>query len=149
MTSNTTGEDEAIEGSAAPTADVPDFEPDTNTGLEENVLGALAYLFGIVGGVAVSVLESDNEFARFHGAQSAVFSAGVIATHFVLGIFWLVFALLDVWLVSFLVSVGIWLFTMAFGFATFLIWVYLRFTAYTGERTKLPVIGTLVEKNLV
>lgn len=151
MSSDTASGEEAVDGDvgSATAADVPEFESDTSTGLDENILGVLAYVFGIVSGVAVYVLESDNEFAKFHGAQSAVFSAGVLAINFALMIFSFVFTLLGIEVLSFLVNIGIWLFMMAFGFATFLAWLYLLFKAYQGERTKIPVIGNLVEKNLV
>jgi len=117
----------------------------TESGLDENVAGALAYILGLLSGLFFYVTEEDNEFVRFHAMQSILFS-----------------------LVAF---VGIWILNMilfsvffsptgfgAFGAISLVInlvslasvgaWIFLMFKAYNGERYKLPVLGDFAEQNI-
>lgn len=123
---------------------------ETQSGLDENVAGALAYVLGLISGIFFFVTEDENEFVRFHALQSIIFSVAAFVVYWVIntvlvslffgrGMFMpgggLLFSLFS--LVTSLVSLallGVWLFVM--------------FQAYTGERYKLPVIGDLAEQNL-
>jgi uncharacterized membrane protein len=123
---------------------------ETQSGLDENVAGALAYVLGLISGIFFFVTEDENEFVRFHALQSIIFSVAAFVLYWVINtvlvsMFFgrgmlmpgggLLFSLLS--LVTSLVSLallGVWLFVM--------------FQAYTGERYKLPVIGDFAEKNL-
>jgi len=56
-----------------PVAGTEPVEPTaTSLGPDENVLGAISYLFAPPDRQPVYLLEDDNEFARFHAAQSIV-----------------------------------------------------------------------------
>lgn len=114
-------------------------------GLEPNVAGALAYVFGLLSGVVMLVLASDHEFVRFHALQSIGFSVvvgilyvflGVVSTFvvFIPGIGGLLAALFG--LVYPLVGLG--------GFVG---WAFLLYKAYSGERFELPVIGSIAAAN--
>ena len=61
-------------------------ETETGSGLDENVTGALAYLFGFVSGLIIYFVEKDNAFARFHAAQSMAFSGVLIVAYIALSV---------------------------------------------------------------
>jgi len=112
---------------------------ETETGLGENVAGALSYLFGPVTGVLFYLLEDDNEFVRFHAAQSTIIFGGL----FVLGIV-LTFATT---FLAFIPIIG-WLIALVLGLASLLIapfgfvaWVFLMYKAYSGEEYEVPFAG--------
>jgi uncharacterized membrane protein len=112
----------------------------TESGLEPNVAGAVAYLFGFVTGVAMLLIDGDNEFVRFHAIQSIAFN--VVVAVYVLLTFGTIF-------LSFLPVVGdlfsflFGLFYPVVGLVTFLAWAFLLYKAYEGERYELPVIGPI------
>lgn len=151
---------EPVPGTAADTVDsgsVGDDQPEpeiaaenANTsgdevagGLEPNVAGALAYLFGFVTGLIFFLVEEDDAFVRFHAAQSIVVFGGLFVIFIVFNIIngvitaalvtagglfvWnllsLIFSL--IWLVLSLGSLGLWL--------------YLMVKAYNGERPEIPI----------
>ncbi len=104
----------------------------STTGINSNIAAALAYLFGFISGVAMLVIERDDKFVRFHAMQSTLtfFAAIVlmmIATSFpVVG--FMLRALLSI--------------------ATAVIWGFLIYKAFTGERYKLPYIGEMAERQI-
>ena len=112
-------------------------------GLDPNVAAAVAYVFGIVSGLLVLVLDdSGDEFVEFHAKQSIVFSAVLFAVYVLLGI---VSAVL-----SFVPEIGgilAALFGLLYpvvGLAGFLVWLFLMYKAYDGAEFALPVIGNVV-----
>ena len=135
---------------ATPSDRASSEETETQSGLDENVAGALAYVLGLISRVFFFVTEDENDFVRFHALQSIIFSVAAFVLYWVLNtllfsLFFgrsmfmpgggLLFSLLS--LISSVVSVvllGVWLFLM--------------FQAYSGEWYKLPVIGDLAEQNL-
>lgn len=125
-------------------------EQATSTGLDENIAGALAYVFGLVTGVLFYVLEEDNRFVRFHAAQSIVLSIGVIAFFFGLFVVQVFIGALlgEIPILGLLISAGFGLLGMAIGFAAFLLYVYMIFSAFKGRETRLPIVGPLAEKHL-
>lgn len=126
------------------TTDLP-----TESGLEENVAGALAYILGLLSGLFFYVTEDDNDFVRFHALQSIIFSV----TAFIL--YWV----LNTLMFSLIFSPGMWttggsmlfslfsLVTSLLSLALLGVWVFLMYKAYNGERYKLPIIGDLAEQN--
>jgi uncharacterized membrane protein len=126
------------------TTDLP-----TESGLEENVAGALAYILGLVSGLFFYVTEDDNDFVRFHALQSIIFSVGAFILYWVLNT--LMFSLF--FGPRMFITGGGVLFSL-FSLVTSLIslallgvWVFLMYKAYNGERYKLPVVGGLAEQN--
>lgn len=59
----------------------------TESGLDENVVGALSYVFGFVSGLIVYLLERDNPFARFHAAQSIALTGTFAVLYIALSVF--------------------------------------------------------------
>src|SRR3990172_1292238 len=99
----------------------------TNCGLNPNFAGALAYLLGFVTGFLFLFMEKENKFVRFHAIQSIITWVVFLIVYLILRIN----AVLEI-----LVLV-----------AGFVLWVMLIFTAYNGERFRLPIIGETAEKN--
>jgi uncharacterized membrane protein len=103
----------------------------SSIGLDGNVAGALAYAMGWVTGVALLLIERENAFVRFHALQSA-----------------LAFGALSVaWMISLSIPIFGWFlaFVVIPPFSVVL-WLFMMFKAYQGERYKLPVVGDVAEQ---
>jgi len=112
---------------------------ETSIGMEPNVGGALCYLLGILTGILFYVIEKENDFIRFHAMQSIIVFGGffVLSTSlsFITGFLsyipvfgWIAAVLLG--LVSLLLLPVI-----------FVLWLFLMYKAFNGERYELPVVG--------
>jgi len=112
-------------------------------GLDENIAAMLAYLGIFVTGIIILILERENKTVRFAALQSTIFfiGAGVLST--VVG--WLMFFISWVPFLGGLVS---GLITGAISLGIFLMWIYLSYTAYKGEKYKIPVLGDIVEQQI-
>ena len=106
-------------------------DKNTSLGIDENVEGLLAYLFGWISGIALLLLEKDNKFVRFHAMQSIAVFAGL--------------TVLDI---IFTFIPGLWFLTWILGIVAFVLWIYLMIKAYQGERYKLPYVGEWAEKQV-
>lgn len=91
-----------------------------------NVNAALTYLAGWVTGLIFLLTEKEDEFIRFHAAQSVVvFGALTVVT-----------------LVPFLGQLlGLFLWPLGL-----ILWIILMVKAYNNEKFKLPVVGDYAEK---
>lgn len=126
----------------------------TGSGLDENVAGALSYLFGVITGVIFFVVDRENPFVRFHAAQSIVLSVGAFVVFAVLSVVSTVvttvlfagggsgagFALFG--LVSLLVTL-LWS-VVALGL--FAVWIYLMLRTYQGETVRLPLVAGFADR---
>jgi len=123
-----------------PVAGTEPVEPTaTSLGPDENVLGAISYLFAPPDRQPrVYLLEDDNEFARFHAAQSIVFGVASIVVYVTLNIATTVAAMLVGDLLCFLIAVLSFLSQMGLGFALLLVWLYLLVTAFQGKADEPP-----------
>jgi uncharacterized membrane protein len=110
---------------------------ETSTGLDENVAGALAYVLGLITGIAFLVLESDNRFVKFHAAQSIVFTLAVFGINVLL---WIVGAVVGAVLGN-LVGGLFGLLTLPLWLVFFAAWVFLMFQAFQGKEFEVPVVG--------
>ena len=103
----------------------------TSLGLDENVVGALAYGLGWISGLALLLTERENRFVRFHAMQSTIVFGGLCALWFIgtsippLG-----------WFLSFIVIPPL----------SAVLWLLLLFKAYQGERFKLPYVGDIADE---
>ena len=102
--------------------------PKTMLELDENIEGALCYVFGFVSGIVFLLLEKENKFVRFHAMQSVIVFLGIMIITAIPFFGWLMSVLI--------VPLGIAL------------WLILIYKAYQGEKFKLPVIGDFAEKQL-
>jgi uncharacterized membrane protein len=105
----------------------------TSSGLDANLAAALTYSVGWVTGVAFYFLEQDNRFVRFHALQSTfVFGALSLAWMIALSVPFLG------WIVAFLVIPPV----------SAVLWLFLMYKAYQGERYKVPGAGEMAEQRL-
>jgi uncharacterized membrane protein len=105
----------------------------TSIGLDENIAGALAYALGWITGVALLVVERDNQYVRFHALQSAI----VFGTLSAIWFFGVSIPILG-WIVSFVIIPPV----------SAVIWLLMLFKAYRGERYKLPIAGKIAEERV-
>ena len=103
----------------------------TSIGLDSNVAGALAYALGWITGVAFLLAERDNRFVRFHAIQSALAFGGLCAL-------WMVSLSIPIfgWLIAFIIIPPV----------SVLLWLFMMFKAYQGERYKLPIVGEMADQ---
>lgn len=83
---------------------------------------ALSYVLGAITGIIFLLIEKQNEYVRFHAAQSTI-----------------VFGIL--WAIGFVPVLNFFIWPI-----TLILWVVLMYKAYQGERFALPIIGDLAEK---
>jgi len=103
----------------------------TASGLDENVAGALAYLLGPFTGVFFLLTEKENSFVRFHAMQSVVTFVALFALYLVL-----------------MVTVVLAILILPLALFELVLWVFLMFKAFSGERFKLPWVGDFAEQQL-
>lgn len=135
---------------ATPSDQASSEEAETQSGLDENVAGALAYVLGFISGIFFFVTEEDNEFVRFHALQSIIFSVAAFVLYWVLNtVLFSLFFGRGMWMPGSSLLFSLFsLVTSLISLALLGVWLFLMFQAYTGERYKLPVIGDLAEQNL-
>ncbi len=122
------------------------------TGLDSNVAGALAYLLGIITGVIMFVVEPDDEFVRFHAAQSiAVFGLIFVVSmvlSFVGSFVTVLFASMGsvFGVMAGLLSLVLGLVWMVVSLGSFALWLYLMWKAYEGETPRIPVAAGIADR---
>lgn len=104
---------------------------------DEKLRGVLAYFLGPVTGIVLLLVEKKNAFIRFHAMQSTIFLGSyLLLTQFVFNIVPVVGPILS------------FFFSPVISLIVFLLWIFLMWKAYSGEKYKLPYIGDLAEKQL-
>ncbi|MGI8496710.1 MAG: DUF4870 domain-containing protein [Gemmatimonadaceae bacterium] len=113
----------------------------TSTGLAPNVAGALAYVLGPITGIVFLLLEKENRFVRFHAMQSITVGLLLIAVSVVLSILAGILAIVPIigWIIGILLSLGV-------ACVSFLLWIYLMWTAFQGREWSVPIAGPLARK---
>jgi uncharacterized membrane protein len=111
------------------------------TGLAENVAGALCYVLGWITGLIFYFIDK-RPYVRFHAAQSIVVFGTLHILIIVLGIF---FGLSTV-------AAGLSGFSLGLGIlrlvqlASLVLWILLMIKAYQGERFRVPFAADLAER---
>ena len=105
----------------------------TSSGMDANVAAALAYAIGWVTGVVFLLLEQENKFVKFHALQSIIVFGG-------LSIAWML-----AWSVPFL---GWIVAIFVIPPVSAVLWLFLMYKAYQGERYKVPGAGDMAEQRL-
>ncbi|MDX1918366.1 MAG: hypothetical protein SFT81_04420 [Candidatus Caenarcaniphilales bacterium] len=103
----------------------------TSDDKNENLYGALCYLFGMITGIIFFLKEPNNRFIRFHAVQSIAFS--------------LTFTLFNI-SITFLPDIVKGASGGLVSLLGLALWVYLMYQAYQGLEYKLPVLGDFAEK---
>lgn len=98
-------------------------------GIDPKLAGLLCYLLSVVGGI-VFYLISKDKFVRFHALQSIF----LWATFMVL---WVIFIFIPF----------LWWFDSIIWLAYVVVEIVMMVKAYQGEKTKLPLIGDIAERN--
>ncbi|HZP44715.1 MAG TPA: DUF4870 domain-containing protein [Candidatus Binataceae bacterium] len=108
---------------------------ETLTSPQSRLFGALAYLLFFVSGILLLALEpySKDDYVRFHARQSIVFSVAWIAVTVVFSVF---IAILPGALGRLLIGIK-----HLIDFAFALVWLFLMYKAYSGERYRLPQLA--------
>ena len=145
-----TSTQQSIDHGSEPTSD-PAVQETQGTGLDPNVAGALAYLFGALTGIVFYVLEPEDEFVRFHASQSIVVSVGFFVLAFATSILTTVLGVLGgasagASVAFGLVSLVIGLVWLVVALAGFGLWLFLMLRAYQGERTRIPVAAGIADR---
>lgn len=106
-------------------------QPVAQSGLSDNMAGALAYVT-IIPAILFLIIDpyKQSSFVRFHSFQSIFLGVGALVLHFVLA-----FIPIVGWIIGLLVSLGL-----------FVLWIILLLKASRGERFKVPIIGDLAEQ---
>lgn len=91
-----------------------------------NVNAMLTYLAGWITGLIFLLTEKNDQFIRFHAAQSVI-----------------VFGTLNVLMLVPLVG---WMLTPLLSIAALVLWIVLMIKAYQNEKFVLPLIGEYVQK---
>ena len=101
----------------------------TALGLNRNVSALLAYVLGWASGLAVILIEKEDDFVRFHAMQSIVTFGALTLLGLVFGTMFMFIGIM----ISLIQIAGIAL------------WILLMVKAYQGEKFMLPVIGEMAE----
>lgn len=107
---------------------------------ESKLFGALAYVFTILSGIVVYLMKKEDPYAKFHAMQSILFGVVVFVLGIGLGIVSFIVGLIPYvgWIIALLLQL-VWL-------GIVILWLFLMWKAYSGEKYKLPLIGAQAEK---
>lgn len=127
-------------------------ESATESGLDENVAGALSYVLGPITGIIMYLLERENAFVRFHAAQSIAIFGLLFVANFALGMIGTIVATLAFtgstgsFMVFSLLSLVVSLVGLAIAVAGLGLWVYLMIRTYQGKTPRIPVAAGLADR---
>jgi uncharacterized membrane protein len=112
-------------------------------GMTDNMAGALCYLFGFITGILFLVLAPYNQDRniRFHAFQSIFLNIAWVILWFVVFFVTLVFRAVP--FLGFFITAVL---NFVLGLGGFIMWLYMMFKTYNGEKIVLPVIGPMAEK---
>lgn len=124
---------------------------ESESGLDETVAGALSYLFGFVTGLVFFLIERENDFVRFHAAQSMALSGVFFVAYMALSIVGTVlttvmFSSTSTFFIGSIVSMVVGVIWLVLALGGFGVWVYLMVKAYQGETTRIPIAAGIADK---
>lgn len=134
-------------GAGAPGgAAAPGIAPQAaSAGMADNAAGAICYLFGFITGILFLVLApyNQNRNVRFHAFQSIFLSLGWFVIWIGVTIVSIILSHIPVLgaIVSLVLGFCVWI-------GALVIWLYMMFKTYNGEKIVLPVIGPMAEKQV-
>lgn len=109
---------------------------------DSNLYGAISYVLGLVTGVVMLLVAPKDKYVKFHAMQSIIFCVALTAVYMVLTVLFGILAIATMGMGLLLLAPLMMLLWLVF----FILWVYLIYKAYNGEKYKLPVIGEYAEK---
>jgi uncharacterized membrane protein len=132
-----------MQGSATTPERGKNAPQETETGLDEDIAAALSYVLGFLTGLVLFLVETKNEYVRFHAAQSMVVFGGLFVVSVVLSILQTVVSFIDV--VGFLLGTLFGLVNLALGLAGFALWAYLIVRTYQGADPRIPIAASVAD----
>lgn len=127
---------------APPAGATPSASAMQQTGLQENVAGALCYLFGWVTGLIFFLIDK-RPYVRFHAAQSIVVFGGLNIISIVLS---MAFGM-SIFGFGGFSGMGLGLVLLSIlNLVVFVLWILLMIKAYQGERFRVPIAADLGEQ---
>ncbi len=127
---------------STPLGAIPATGP-TAAGLTDNVAGALCYLAGLITGILFLVLApyNQNRTVRFHAFQSIFLHIAWIVAWIAVTIITLPLAALPIFgaIVSVSLHFALWI-------GGVVVWLYMMFKTYNGEKIVMPIVGPMAEK---
>jgi uncharacterized membrane protein len=112
-------------------------------GLDENVASAACYVLTWLTGIIFFVVEKDNKTVRFHALQS-------VLTFVSLGIVFVIFMVISgiITLIGgAILGIIFFLIYMLIALAMVVLWLFLMWKAYSGEKFMVPIVGAIAEAN--
>lgn len=124
---------------------------ETESGLDENVAGALSYLFGFVSGLILYLIEQDNPFVRFHAAQSMVVTGLLVVASIGLSIVGTIVSTVlitsvSTFFIGSIISLVLALVWLVLALGAFGVWVYLIVRAYQGKTPRIPIAASIADR---
>jgi uncharacterized membrane protein len=121
----------------------PPYVAAQSVGMTDNMAGALCYLFGFITGILFLVLApyNQNRNIRFHAFQSIFLNIAWVAVWIVVSIVLIPFRYIP--FLGFFISIVL---QFVLGLGGFIIWLYMMFKTYNGEKIVLPIVGPMAEK---
>lgn len=115
----------------------------TSVSMNDNLAGALCYLLGFITGILFLVLTpyNQNRTIRFHAFQSIFLNIAWFAIWIVVTIVSIAFRFIP--FLGVFVSIVLHL---ALFLAGVIIWFYIMFKTYNGEKIVLPLVGPFADK---
>jgi uncharacterized membrane protein len=112
-------------------------------GLSINGASALCYLFGFVTGIVFLVLAPYNQDrrVRFHAFQSIFLNVAVIVIHIGVTMVTIMFHA-----ISFSLGLMVGTLHLLVSLLFLLVWLFMMWKSYQGEKVVLPIIGPFAEK---
>jgi len=111
--------------------------------MSENLAGALCYVFGFITAILFLVLAPYNQSrnVRFHAFQSIFLNIGLLVLWIVVTVVLIPFHYIPFlgFVISFVLQFVLWI-------GSLIVWIYMMFKTYNGEKIVLPVVGPLAEK---
>jgi len=130
-------------GYVPPAQPLPPAATPAGAPMTDNLAGALCYLFGFITGILFLVLApyNQNRTIRFHAFQSIFLNVAWV-------VLWIIVSIINraffgIPFLGFFVA-AVLDFVVGIGFL--IVWLYMMFKTYNGEKVVLPVIGPMAEK---
>ncbi|MEF8779636.1 MAG: DUF4870 domain-containing protein [Haloferacaceae archaeon] len=136
---------EVVGGTGAEEAPDTGVNAETSgTGLDSNVAGALSYLLGPLTGILFYLLEDDDEFVRFHGAQSTIVFGGLFV--FSMGLTVVLSVLAAIPVVGWIAGAVLGFLSLLLAPVAFVAWLFLMYKAYQGAEYEVPMVAGYARK---
>lgn len=113
-------------------------------GDDSRLYAAGAYILLIFSGIVVLLVRKNDSYAKFHAMQSILFTIALIVLSIALGILGKALGMMP--FLEWVVSLIFFILSALINLGVFLLWLYLMWKAYIGERFMLPLIGAEAEK---